>query len=64
MNTIGYFLNQLEEPFKSQAINNSTPKRLEVECQDLEDAIFSAFIWDDTLEGSDYWRRVASKYSI
>lgn len=57
-NTIGQWLNKLPSPAKEKAINNTKPERLDILPTDgntLPDALISAFVWDESKEGFEYW---------
>jgi hypothetical protein len=53
------FFNQLVEPVRTQAINNTAEKDLHTpECMSYETfaaVLRSAFVWSDTPEGGKYW---------
>jgi len=56
--TIKEWLNELPEPYRSQAIENA--ENTESGCLDgVETSIFGAlmggFVWLESKEGSDYW---------
>jgi len=55
MKKINYYLNQLPEPYRSQAISNTDESHLNAFATNLSNALSRAFIWRNTLEGSDYW---------
>ena len=55
MNTINYYFNQLPEPLRFQAIANTDESRLDRFACNLLDAIYNAFIWDQSNEGHDHW---------
>lgn len=53
--TIREWLNELEEPYRTQAINNSTDGILDTSEDSLQESLACAFFWCDSPEGSDYW---------
>ena len=59
MKTILDFLEELEEPYRSQAIKNTKIQQrgdvLGTHVTDLTGALFSAFDWADTSQGAKYW---------
>ena len=55
MKTIRFYLNQLPEPFRSQAIENTSQLHADLFAVDLITAIGDAFIWQYSIEGHDYW---------
>jgi len=58
MKTIKQWFNELPEPQKTEALEN-TPKLIKENiADDLEDAIYSAFRWDRTKQGYDYWQKI------
>ena len=55
---------ELEEPYKSQAIRNALafhPTSLDVKHVDLHFAIRNSFIWPLTPEGTKYWDDLIDK---
>lgn len=62
MKTINEWLNELEEPYRTQAINNSFYNINKTEkAKSLSFALSMAFIWDKTNEGHDYWEKLNDK---
>jgi tryptophanase len=63
MKTILEWLQELPEPYRSEAIENvSKTKRIEKrKC--LEDALLSAFPWEETKQGGEYWNNLHTKIS-
>jgi len=61
MKTIEQYLNQLEEPYKEQAINNTGDKNLKRKVSSLNEALMSAFPWQGSPEGYRYWFVVRDK---
>lgn len=57
MKTIKEWLQELPEPYKTQALNNTSSIMANNKVESLSYAIESAFIWTDTPEGHFYWRR-------
>lgn len=56
--TIREWLKELPEPYKTQAINNSTEERLNKVEPDLLHALVFAFNLSDAPEGTHYWREL------
>lgn len=54
-NTVGYWLNKLREPYRTQALENSTEEKLTQSAWDAQSAILYAFHWNETKEGAQYW---------
>lgn len=60
--TIEQWFNELPEPYRSQALENTLnqwgEKRLKVHESSIKDALLGGFIWKDTPkeQGQDYWR--------
>jgi hypothetical protein len=60
--TIAEWLAELEEPYKSQSLQNDeySPYRTvagdERKHLTIKKALLSAFVWDETKEGDEYWR--------
>lgn len=60
MKTIREWLELLPEPYEGQALTNSVGKEsLDLEENTLFDALVSAFIWNESAEGEEYWRTLA-----
>lgn len=60
MKSIREWLELLPEPYKGQALTNSGGKEsLDLEENTLFDALASAFIWNESAEGEEYWRTLA-----
>jgi len=55
MKKINYYLNQLPEPYRSQAISNTDESHLNAFATDLKYAIYNAFLWSESNEGLEYW---------
>lgn len=67
MKTIKEWLNELPESIRREAFNNE-PKHIstvvwETPSTSMYDAIMGAFVWKDTLQGHDYWARIAESYN-
>lgn len=64
MKTIREWFEELEEPYRTQAISNSkkfNPGGLDLQDRSLSDALTSAFLWESTPEGHDYWHSLFLK---
>lgn len=57
MTILDYF-NRLPEPYRTQAIRNTSKKKLKMHVNSIRIAIDRAFAWEDTPEGGDYWFEV------
>ena len=55
MKTIREWLEELPEPYRTQAINNTSESVLMVEEESLSEAVTGAFSWWDSPEGLEYW---------
>jgi hypothetical protein len=61
--TIGELLNELPEPYKSQAIENATQQNLPGSflllitptCKSKQQALRQSFVWAKSNEGHEYW---------
>lgn len=66
MRTIKYWLEKLDEPYRSQALQNTSFNRLEWLASCIGNAIADAFAWRNTPEGHDYWldfhRKISERY--
>lgn len=64
--TIEEWLNELEEPYRTQAIENTKrlagTERLYEPADNITDALMSAFIWETSPEGYEYWSDLFGKY--
>jgi len=58
--TIQDYFNRLPEPYRTQAIRNTSLKKLKREANSLWQAVYFAFPFSDTPEGVDYWHTVAT----
>ena len=65
--SFGYMLNKLNEPYRTQALENTRELNKNGEQflqhehsfeMTMHYVITNAFIWNDTPQGSDYWRNV------
>lgn len=55
MKTIREWLEELPEPYRTQAINNTEKNRLLTHDVSLREAITVAFFWGNSPEGHEYW---------
>jgi len=55
MKTIKQWLETLEEPYKTEALNNSYSSNEAIEVMSLSEALKWAFTWSVTNEGHYYW---------
>lgn len=60
------WLQELDEPYRTQAINNCDDDWLDntTDCDTLFSAITNGFIWTDTPEGWDYWSELADQLEV
>jgi hypothetical protein len=58
MQTIEQHFNQLLEPYKGQAIENTDKYFRGRKCESLSDALYIAFVWKDTEQGHEYWNEL------
>jgi hypothetical protein len=49
---------ELEEPYKSQAISNTGSRLLREKKESLKEALLSAFLWDRSPQGQEYWSKL------
>lgn len=61
MKTIREWLNELPEPYRTQALNNTTKYNLDKEKKSLSDALLGAFFWFDSPEHFSYWGNLHDK---
>ena len=57
MKIIKDWLSEINEPYKSQALNNLTNESI-IKHESFSSALQCAFIWKDSKEGYDYWKRI------
>ena len=55
MKTIKEWLEELPEPYRTRAIENTGEKRLSMYAVSLPEAIAGAFAWIDSPQGDIYW---------
>lgn len=55
MKTIREWIEELPEPYRTQAIDNTSESVLTVEEQSLYEAVIGAFNWKESTEGFKYW---------
>jgi hypothetical protein len=58
MKTIREWFNELPEPERGEAIRNTTLYTLDTPTRFMTRAILSAFIWDETSQGGEYWHKI------
>ena len=58
MATIKDYFEELPEPYKTQAIENSSEESLNKKSPSLKSAICNAFMWGATRQGHNYWRNL------
>lgn len=57
-----FWLNQMEEPERSQALKNYVEILNEPLAKSIPDALCMAFMWDESPEGGVYWVEIQEKY--
>lgn len=55
MKTIREWLEELPEPYRSEALKNADKDKLDAMEDLLSHAIAEAFDWEDSPQGFDYW---------
>lgn len=58
MKTVKQWFETLPQPYSQQAIDNTSPYQLTLEYDDIKTALLSAFVWEHTLQGHDYWNKL------
>lgn len=53
--TVKQWLEQLKEPYKTKAINNTKDNVLNLTAFSLHSALMMAFVFHSSFEGNDYW---------
>lgn len=56
MKTIQEWFEELEEPYRSQAIKNTKKHILTSEVRSLRGALSGAFVWKESPQKDGYWR--------
>lgn len=56
--TIKEWLEELPEPYRTQALNNADEVLLECTEETQSEALKGAFMWFTTEEGHDYWSQL------
>lgn len=57
--TIKEWLEDLPEPYRTQALNNTDEDLLEITEETQSEALNTAFWWSETKEGHDYWSQLS-----
>lgn len=57
--TIKEWLEELPEPYSTQALNNADEFLLDCTKETQPEALKVAFIWSTTKEGHDYWSQLS-----
>ena len=60
--TVKNYLLQLPADVSEKAIINAKIEMLDQPADDICDAILSAFYWDETPQGHDYWEAIYNAY--
>lgn len=53
--TIKDWLNTLDEPYKSKALQQTNKDILELQCNSITDALLKMFEWESSKEGDLFW---------
>ena len=61
MKTIREHFEQLPEPYRTEAIENTKYDILGITEYSIADALLSAFTWDNTKQGYMYWSNLCAK---
>jgi NTP pyrophosphatase (non-canonical NTP hydrolase) len=61
--TIIEWLNLLPQPYKVQAIFNTTPEHFQSSANNMLTALGSAFNWGSTVQGFEYWAKIARSFN-
>lgn len=66
MKTIKEWLNELPEPYRSEALANVDPTYIDYkeETGSLAEALFHAFSWDASAQGHDYWQILCTEAGV
>jgi len=55
MKTIKQHLNDLPEPYRTQALENMLPGEADAEVEYRSDAVICGIYWAETPQGTSYW---------
>jgi len=61
MKTIKEWLTELDEPYRTQALNNLYDDNGDYYVDDISLAVSAAFVWSRNEQGVDYWADLAVK---
>lgn len=61
MKPIKQWLEELPEPYRTQALENIHYYDLERKCPNLPTAVFLPFDWSSSKQGFDYWNELHEK---
>lgn len=64
MKTVKEWLEELPEPYRSQALKNTKEELLKIEEVSADQAVFGAFRWDKTPQGFQYWDSLFCKIKV
>jgi hypothetical protein len=53
--TIKEWIEEAEEPYRTQMLNNTSEDTLKDKAESLLDALYGAFIWENSPEEHEYW---------
>ena len=59
--TVKEWLETLDEPYRSQALENLNPQYADILENDLIDALSGAFDWGDSPEDFEYWEDIGDR---
>ena len=54
--TVKEWLNTLNEPYKTKAIQQTNEDKKKKKADSLIIALYKMFVWEDSVEGDEYWR--------
>lgn len=61
--TVEEWFNDLEEPYKTQALENTKDESLKPIAGSMSEALLRAFYWTDSPQGHQYWFNLFTNYS-
>ena len=64
MKTVKEWLEELPEPYRSQALENGDRGILTLEEDSVYFALFCAFIWESSPQGYKYWDNLHKKLKV
>lgn len=62
--TIREWLEELPEPYRTEAINNAYELIIDTPEKSITEALSNAFVWKNSPQGNKYWNELYDKLTI